>query len=164
MSAGEAATYLGLYTATDIVDEDFLQARFGNHDGFLMKPTLATFMNRGYWPQRVKDLNAKTKPRVTESDKMLTFLKLINEQSARAFNDEIASFMDLDDFLRLAVVNGASELRQLLLYGQELLPLSQLSDEEAHLDSLGLRPLLRWPLPFRYTRAADLHDHRQADR
>jgi spore coat protein H len=106
-SNASAARYLGLYTATEIVDEEFLQARFGTKNGFLMKPTLPTFMNHGYWPKEVNDLVAKTKPGAGETDKVLAFLKLINQGPQRAFKDEIGSFVDLDNFLRFAVLNVA---------------------------------------------------------
>lgn len=102
-----APIYLGLYTATEIVDEDFVQARFASRDGLLMKPALPIFMNGGYWPQEVEQLVPRTKPSTAESEKVLAFLKLINQGPPRAFKDQIASYLDVENFLRFAVVNVA---------------------------------------------------------
>lgn len=106
-SATGVPRYLGLYTATEIVDEEFLQARFGTKEGLLMKPTLPIFMNGGYWPADSKKLVPKSKPGPPESDKVLAFLKLINQEPPREFKDQIASYIDVENFLRFAVVNVA---------------------------------------------------------
>ncbi len=101
------AHYLGLYTATEIVDGGFLRERFGSSSGLLMKPQLQGAAQGVSWPKQIESVDTRTGPSPEQQEQMQALLKLINQNSNAAFQEEISSRMDLDNYLRFVVVNVA---------------------------------------------------------
>jgi putative membrane-bound dehydrogenase-like protein len=106
--------YLGLYTAVESVDKQFLAAHFGADSGLLMTP----FGMRGidflgddwdaykgkYFPQR--------EPTMDEAKRVIEFAKFVNQASDADFKKKIDSFLDVDAFLRFQAANALTSNTQ----------------------------------------------------
>jgi spore coat protein H len=99
--------YLGLYTASEVVDQQFVQARFGDSAGFIMKPNLAnhSFPQHISWKDHEAILGPRTQATPAQQERMLRFIRLVNESDAATFRTQIDSYMDIDNYLRFLVVN-----------------------------------------------------------
>ena len=103
-SAGASPTYLGLYTATEIVDEAWVDGRFGRKGGLLMKPETPIFQNREW---RMTATVPQTRVTEAEEARMVALVRLVNKASDASFARELPSYIDLDNFLRFLVLNVA---------------------------------------------------------
>src|SRR5688572_21245919 len=105
-SEGEPSIYLGLYTATEIVDETWINQRFGSNGGLLMKPEGPIFQTRNW--RTIADLGFPQKPTTqAEQEHMVALAGLVNNSSNAEFARELPAYIDLDNFLRFLVVNVA---------------------------------------------------------
>jgi len=105
-SEGEPATYVGLYTATEIVDEAWVSRSFGGKGGLLMKPEGPIFQARN-WKMIAEYGFPQTPATEAEQARMVALARLVNNASDSSFARELPSYIDLENFLRFMVVNVA---------------------------------------------------------
>lgn len=100
--------YLGLYTLVEQVSERFLKDHFGTKQGLLLKPEGAPgFRNLGNdWETYKRAYRPKTDWSAEESEHFIAFTQLVNQAEDRAFRDQIASFVNVDQTLRFLAVNA----------------------------------------------------------
>jgi hypothetical protein len=110
----------GLYTVVEQVDERFLKAHYGTKQGLLLKPE----RTRGLpylgdnWTAYEKQMQPKTKAPKSETDRCIQFFRLVNQADDAAFNQESATFMDVDEYLRfLALQTVLANLDSPLMTG-----------------------------------------------
>src|SRR5262249_35574796 len=96
---GESPTYLGLYTATEIVDEAWVSKRFGTKGGLLMKPRAPVFRARD-WSAIAESAVPKNRASDAEKARMVRFARLVNNAPDDTFARELPSCIDVDNFLR----------------------------------------------------------------
>jgi spore coat protein CotH len=151
-------TFIGLYTATEVVDEAFLKRRFGTREGLLMKPTGAGFMRARDWSAIERQAVPKTQATDAEKARLLSFVKLVREGSETEFAREIESYINLDNYLRFIVVNVAlANLDSYLAMGKNYY--LYLNPKTGKLVWIPFRPLLWRVLSVRHARAADAFEH-----
>jgi len=99
---------LGLYTLVEHVDKTFLKTHFQDNKGLLLKPERtrgidylgddwAKYKAR-YFPKR--DATPK------EIEHLIAFAKLVSKSDDDTFKKEIATYLDIDNFLRFIAVNA----------------------------------------------------------
>jgi hypothetical protein len=97
----------GLYTVVEEVDKPFLKDRFGSAKGLLLKPE--NCFNLPYLGDDFKRYETiyrpKTEPTPQTSARLIEFLKLIHQADDAAFERSIASYLDVDGFLRFIAAN-----------------------------------------------------------
>jgi spore coat protein H len=108
-SDSKTKRYIGLYTVSEVVDEQFIQAHFGDASGLLLKPELG---HQGLaagdsWKEYERFLIPKSRATPAQQDRMLSFIRLINRSDAATFQNQIRSYVHLDNYLRFLVVNVA---------------------------------------------------------
>jgi hypothetical protein len=93
---------LGLYTLVEQVDKQFLREFFGSDKGLLMKPEgLRDFSYHGDdWNGYKKQFAAKREPTEEEAARVIAFARLVSTAEDDEFRREIASFLDIDGYLR----------------------------------------------------------------
>jgi spore coat protein H len=99
---------LGLYTVVEQVDKRFLKDRFGTAKGLLMKPERVRGVDYlGEDWDRYKDrYRPKHEPSKKEARRVIDFARLVHKAGDEQFRKEIASYLDVDEFLRFAAVNA----------------------------------------------------------
>jgi spore coat protein CotH len=102
------AEYLGLYTAVEQVDEQFLEAHFGDGSGLLLKPEGI----RGL-PHFGDDLAkyeatyiAKNTPKPEDWQPLIELARLVNQADESEFRERIRERLDVDSFVRFLAVNA----------------------------------------------------------
>lgn len=105
-SERSSPSYLGLYTATEIVDETWINDRFGRTNGLLMKPEGPIFQGRN-WRTIAQCAFPQTPASPPEQARMVAIARFLNNASDAAFAPELSSYIDLDNFLRFLVINVA---------------------------------------------------------
>ncbi|MGA2501860.1 MAG: CotH kinase family protein, partial [Tepidisphaeraceae bacterium] len=97
---------LGLYTAVEEVNKDFLHEHFGTARGLLVRPertrNLAYF--GGDW-QEYNRYNIQSEPTPFTAGRFMEFTRLINQAGDEEFCTGIEASLDTDEFLRLLAVN-----------------------------------------------------------
>ncbi len=99
--------YLGLYTATEIVDEAWVTEYFGTKGGLLMKPRGPIFSRARDWRTIADRVAPKTTPTEADQARMVEFASLVNSAPDETFARELPGYIDLDNYLRFLVVNVA---------------------------------------------------------
>ncbi len=100
--------YLGLFTVVEDVDAKFLRNQFQSSDGLVMKP----FRVRGIddlgdnWQAYLAQYRPQREATPSEQKRVISFAKLVNAASPAEFEEQIASFMDVDQFLRFMAANA----------------------------------------------------------
>ncbi|HEY2911200.1 MAG TPA: CotH kinase family protein, partial [Gemmataceae bacterium] len=94
---------LGLYTAVEPIDKTFLKRHFKNAKGLLLKPEnlrngLEYFGEE--WKPYAEMYGAKSEPTDAEKRRLIALARLINRSDDAAFQKEIGSYLDIDNFLR----------------------------------------------------------------
>lgn len=115
---------LGLYTAVENIDKDFLKNRFGvkkSAPGALFKPSTRALFE--YLGEDWSKYEARYAPafKITDADKarVIAFSRLVSRADDREFAEKLASFLDLDETARfLAVTVWLSSLDSILEMGQ----------------------------------------------
>jgi len=94
--------YLGVYAIVEEIDNSFLKSRFGSAKGLLLKPERISRLP--YLGEKWSDYEDKLRPKtdVTEAAarRIVEFVKLINQADDETFRRDIASYMNVDGFLR----------------------------------------------------------------
>lgn len=93
---------LGVYTLVEEVDRPFLRDRFDADGGLLFKPEgLREFEDRGdNWDSYKTAYAPKREPTKAEAARIIAFAKLVHKADDATFNREIASFLEIDGYLR----------------------------------------------------------------
>jgi putative membrane-bound dehydrogenase-like protein len=100
--------YLGLYTLVENVDRRFLADRFGTDKGLLMKP----FRVRGIdhlgddWEKYQGQYRPQSEPTAEQARRVIAFARLVNQAGDEQFKKEIASYLDVDEFLGFLAANA----------------------------------------------------------
>ena len=97
----------GLYTVVEQVDKRFLKDRYGSAKGLLMKPsTFGAFRYFGEeWDEYEVGFVPKTNPTEEQKQRVIEFARLIHKSEDDAFEEEVESYLDVDQFLRFLAVN-----------------------------------------------------------
>ncbi len=99
---------LGVYNAVESVDKSFLNAKFGDDKGLLMKPEgLREFEYKGEkWKDYSQQYAAKREPTKDEAKRVIAFAKLVQKASDEEFAKEIGAFLEIDGYLRFLAVTA----------------------------------------------------------
>jgi hypothetical protein len=113
--------YLGLYSISENVDDNFAESRFGTRKGAIFKPsTQSLFTDWGSdWTAYNQSYDPKTDLTDAQKQRVIALGKLVSGASNEEFAATIADFVDLDDFARyLAVLVWIANHDSLLQNGQ----------------------------------------------
>jgi spore coat protein CotH len=99
---------LGLYTVVEQVDKTFLKQHFKNGKGLLMKPERLRGLEYlgDDWDRYKERYQPKHDASKEESKRVIDFAKLVNQADDETFRKEIASYLDVDEFLHFVAVNA----------------------------------------------------------
>ena len=100
--------FVGLYTFVEHVDKTFLMDRFKNNKGLLMKPEgLRDIQYLGEdWKRYESHYRPKHDPTEKEKRRVIDFAKLVDRAGDEEFQKQIASYLDVDQFLRFVAANA----------------------------------------------------------
>jgi putative membrane-bound dehydrogenase-like protein len=111
---------LGLYTLVEGVDDRFLGQHFGGDDGLLLRP----FGIRGIdflgedWAAYTRSYRPHREATEDEQQRVIAFARLVNEAGDDEFREQIASFIDVEAFLRFLAANAlTSNLESFFVLG-----------------------------------------------
>jgi hypothetical protein len=113
--------YLGLYSISENVDENFFEERFGTRKGAIFKPsTQELFTDWGAdWSAYNQSYDPKTDLTDAQKQRVIEFGRFVSGASDAEFAAKIGDFVDLDDFARyLAVLVWLANDDSLLRNGQ----------------------------------------------
>jgi spore coat protein H len=105
--------FVGVYTLTESVDKNFLKAHYANNSGLLMKPERVRSLDflGNDWARYKDNYQPKRDATKDESDRVIAFVRLVNQGTEAQFNKEIADYLDVDAFLRyMAATSVVSNL------------------------------------------------------
>src|SRR5207302_10624576 len=99
---------VGLYTLIEEVGNAFLKEHFQSSGGLLLKPEGVRgleYLGDNWEPYEKKYLpkNAADKQ---QRQRLIDFARLVNQADDAQFRREIASYLDIDAFLRFVAANG----------------------------------------------------------
>lgn len=99
---------LGVYTVVEHVDKQFQRAHFGTDKGLLMKPEgLREFTYQGDdWDRYKKQYAPKRDATKEEASRVIAFSKLVHKADDAEFKKQIASYLDVDAYLRYLAVTA----------------------------------------------------------
>ena len=99
---------LGLFTIVEQVNKSFLKDHFGSKKGLLMKPEgIASMEYHGDdWMFYAPLYRPDDTPSSAQSRRVMDFAHLVNHGSEQEFQDSIATYLDVDGFLRFIAVNA----------------------------------------------------------
>jgi putative membrane-bound dehydrogenase-like protein len=100
--------YLGLYTLVEPVDRAFLKDRFQTDKGLLLRPQgLRGLDDLGEdWEKYRGPYRPLTEPSPDEARRLIEFVRLVQKGNDETFRKEIASYLDIDRFLRFMAVQA----------------------------------------------------------
>jgi spore coat protein H len=113
--------YLGLYSISENVDENFFEERFGTKKGAILKPsTQDPFTDWGPdWSAYNQAYDPKTDLTDAQKQRVIALGRLVSGASDAEFEAAIGDYVDLDDFARyLAVLVWLANHDSLLQNGQ----------------------------------------------
>lgn len=98
---GKEREHLGFFVAVEQVDSVFLQDRFGNSNGLLIKGELTKDLEyRGPdWKKYTHDHELKSNKKDSNTSLLIKFLKFVTEASDEQFAAEIHEYLNVDSFL-----------------------------------------------------------------
>jgi spore coat protein CotH len=94
--------FVGLYALIETVDSTFLKDRFGESKGLLLKPERVgplDFLGE-QWSAYESRYRPKAPASKADQQRLIEFIKLVQQADEARFRKEISSFLDLDLFLR----------------------------------------------------------------
>jgi len=115
------ARYLGLYSISENVDENFFEERFGTRKGAILKPsTQELFTDWGPdWSTYNQAYDPKTDLTDAQQQRIIALGRLVSKASDDEFAATIGDYVDLDDFARyFAVLVWLANHDSLLQNGQ----------------------------------------------
>jgi spore coat protein H len=119
---GERETrYLGLYSISENVDENFFEERFGTKKGAILKPsTQDLFTDWGPdWAAYNQSYDPKTDLTAAQQQRIIALGRLVSSAPDAEFAASIGDYVDLDDFARyFAVLVWLANHDSLLQNGQ----------------------------------------------
>jgi spore coat protein H len=94
--------YLGLYSISENVDDNFAEERFGTRKGAIFKPsTQELFTDWGPdWAAYNQSYDPKTDLTEAQRQRVIALGRLVTSGSAQEFAAQIGDYVDLDDFAR----------------------------------------------------------------
>ena len=113
--------YLGLYSISENVDENFAENRFGTRKGAIFKPsTQALFTDWGAdWEAYDQSYDPKTDLTDAQKQRVIALGRLVSGAADEEFAARIGDYVDLDDFARyFAVLVWLANHDSLLQNGQ----------------------------------------------
>ncbi len=101
-------TYLGLYTLVEPVDRAFLKDRFGTDKGLLVRPQGLRGLDflGDDWEKYRGPYRPLAEPTPDEAKRLIEFVALVQRGDDEQFHKQIASFLDVDEFLRFMTVQA----------------------------------------------------------
>jgi hypothetical protein len=116
-----AKRYLGLYSVSENVDENFAEERFGTRKGAIFKPsTQELFTDWGPdWPVYNQSYDPKTDLTEAQKQRVIALGRLVSSAPDAEFAAAIGDYVDLDEFARyFAVLAWLANTDSLLQNGQ----------------------------------------------
>ena len=116
-----ARRYLGLYSVSENVDENFAEDRFGTRKGAIFKPSTGELFTDWGQDWTVYDQSYDPKTDLTDAQKqrVMALGRLVSHATDEAFAAQIGDYVDLDDFARyFAVLAWIANHDSLLQNGQ----------------------------------------------
>ena len=113
--------YLGLYSISENVDENFFEERYGTKKGAIFKPsTQELFTDWGPdWQAYNQSYDPKTDLTEAQKERVIALGRLVSKAPDAEFAEKIGDFVDLDDFARyFAVLVWLANHDSLLQNGQ----------------------------------------------
>ena len=113
--------YLGLYSISENIDENFAEDRFGTRKGAIFKPsTQDLFTDWGAdWAAYNQSYDPKTDLTDEQKQRVIAFGRLVSGATNEEFAAKIGDYLDLDDFARyFAVLAWIANHDSLLQNGQ----------------------------------------------
>jgi len=113
--------YIGLYSISENVDENFIEDRFGTRKGAILKPSTRTpFTWMGdTWPSYNQTYDPKTDLTDTEKARIIEFCRFVSYANDADFAARIGQYVDIDAFARyFAVLVWIANADSLLQIGQ----------------------------------------------
>ncbi len=100
--------YLGLYTLVERVDLAFLKDRFHTDKGLLVRPQGLRGLDflGDDWARYRGPYRPLAEPTPEEAKRLIAFVRLVQQGSDEQFRKEIASYLDVDKFLRFMAVQS----------------------------------------------------------
>ena len=100
--------YLGLYTLVEPVDRAFLKDRFGTDKGLLVRPQGLRGLDflGDDWEKYRGPYRPLAEPTPDEARRLIEFVRLVQRGDDEQFRKEIASYLDVDKFLRFMAVQA----------------------------------------------------------
>jgi len=104
---GKEREHLGFYVVVEQVDSVFLQDRFGNADGLLIKGEIVNDLEyRGDdWKAYAHDYELKSNKKNSDTSLLIKFLKFVCQAPDEQFAAEINQYLNVDRFLSWLAVN-----------------------------------------------------------
>jgi spore coat protein CotH len=118
---GQEQRYLGLYTLTENVDENFAEERFDTRKGAIFKPsTQELFTDWGAdWEMYNQSYDPKTDLTEAQKQRVIALGRLVSRATDAEFAAAIGDYVDLDSFARyFAVLAWLANSDSLLQNGQ----------------------------------------------
>jgi spore coat protein H len=98
--------FLGLYTLVEEVDKSFLRRHFQTTKGLLFKPEGTQGLEyKGEDRESYAWFEPKSKPKKSESRRLIETLRLIHKADDKQFQQEIGTYLDTDEFARFLAAN-----------------------------------------------------------
>ncbi len=116
-----AKRYLGLYSVSENVDENFFEERFGTRKGAILKPSTQELFTDWGVDWKVYDQSYDPKTDLTDAQKarIMELGRLVSRATDEEFAARIGDYVDLDDFARyFAVLAWLANNDSLLQNGQ----------------------------------------------
>ena len=100
--------YLGLYTLVEPVDRAFLKDRFHTDKGLLLRPQGLRGLDflGDDWEKYRGPYRPLAEPTPEEAKRLIEFVRLVQQGDDEQFRKEIASYLDVDEFLRFMAVQA----------------------------------------------------------
>jgi putative membrane-bound dehydrogenase-like protein len=100
--------YLGLYTLVEPVDRSFLKDRFHTEKGLLLRPQGLRGLDflGDDWEKYRGPYRPLAEPRPDEARRLIEFVRLVQKDDDETFRAKIASYLDVDKFLRFMAVQA----------------------------------------------------------
>ena len=105
-SDSDTKRYIGLYTVSEVVDEQFIKTHFRDASGLLLKPEPGHggFVRGRSWKEYERVLIPKSAATPAQQERMLKFIRLVNDADAVTFRERIGSFINVENYLRFIAV------------------------------------------------------------